>query len=480
MLLQGRLNPASIGVERNKNMEFLNAWTAVFLFAWLLCVVSFFVHANYKGWLEWEIFSSLSKPRIYFLLRLFRAFTLLFISVSITAFLYYETDVFVKKKIPEFKIQLTREQYQKELSERSRIIGDKIKYARGERAKVLERQKSLLDEELIDVDKAFAEHITVLAAHVRSLKRLYKQAPADLLDRARQAMAVGNLMDADIFLETLENSAGLDAGAAGRLAWARGVLAEHAGDFPNAYKHYSRAAYFMPDEPKLDRRSGWLAFNMGDYKASKSHYEAALADDIRRHGERHPEVAGDYRNLGWLASKMENYGEAYANYERALFIDSEAYGNDHSQVAEDRMDLGWALGHLGEYRKALPYLEQALISNQKNNDKDNSETVRNYALLGDAWAELEDYRKSVMYYERALNAALNVYGEDHDKAAYYCEQLGWLWENLAEHGKAKVYFERALAVYRKRHPQDESKITRVRSNLKIVQENQRRGVKAPK
>ncbi|HEX5055281.1 MAG TPA: tetratricopeptide repeat protein [Gammaproteobacteria bacterium] len=286
------------------------------------------------------------------------------------------------------------------------------------------------------------------------------------MKKAMRAMAEGDLMEADIFLEAIENTAHLNVKAAGWVSWARGYLAEQAADFAGAYKHYSRAAQFMPHNPDLEVYTGWLAFNMGDYKNSMTHYEAALANRMRRYGEHDPVVAADLRNLGAVAAYLEDYREMYEYYERALLIDLQAYGESRPEVAVDRSNVGRALSYMKEYGKAIPHFEQALALNLKHYGKDAPAILDDYERLGDAWGELADYGKSAMYYKLALNSALKIRGAGHLDVARYQNQLGWLQSKLGDYKNAITYYEQALLAYRKHYPEDEPKVIEIKSNLR--------------
>jgi tetratricopeptide (TPR) repeat protein len=442
-------------------------WMAPIFIAWIFLLSTFLLYANYKGWLEFEGLASLGRPRLYLLLRCFRTFTLLFISVSIIAFLYFESDFFMKK-IPDFEVTLTPAQYEQALIDRSRLIAGKIQYADKVRAGILETQKEFFEEKLIDFDQAYGEHVEVLAGHVRSLKKIYRKAPSDLLNKARHAMAEGNLMEADIFLEAIGDSGHLDADAAGRLAWARGFIAKQSADYQDAYNQFSSAARFMPDNMDLQIQAAWAAYMSGDYRVSKSHYEAVLANDILRYGASHPQVAVNYKSLGTVAADMGNYHESFEYFNKALVIDIKAYGEEHPEVVSGHYNTGWALERLREYRKALPHLERALASDLKKNGKNDHKVLGEYSLLGDIWTELGDYRKSVMYNEQALNSGMKVYGKDHIKLAKRYHIAGWLWARLAEYEKAVTHYERALAIYQKHYPVDHPEVVDVRHELKIV------------
>ncbi|HEY3488102.1 MAG TPA: tetratricopeptide repeat protein [Gammaproteobacteria bacterium] len=425
------------------------------------------IYANYKEWVGLRILASLSGPKLYILLRIFRTLTLCLLAAAIIGFLYFEIDFFRRGPLP-VQTKITRTQCINDLERRIRSIENRLKYADSKKAEALQEEKTALREKLDNIDRAYLNHIRVIGAHIASLEKLYGQAPVDLLDKARKALAVNNIIEADIVLESIESNYPLKANAAGRVAWVRGYLANYSGDYAKVYEHFSRAAQFIPGNAELDMQAGYAASKMEDYKLSAHHHELALTDSIRQYGEVHSQVAEIYRYLGWLASKRQDYKRSYEYHEKAMQIDLKIFPADHQIVAQDYYRIGSALEDLGKYREAISYLEQALAIDLKKHPKDHPSIIHDYVRLASIWEERKEYRKSALYYQRALDAALRTYGEDHIAVADYRSALGWLWGKSGEYANSLTYYEQALHGYRKHYPNNHPDITNTLHNIKTI------------
>jgi tetratricopeptide (TPR) repeat protein len=450
-------------------MNFPNIWIFVFAFAWLLCVGSFVVYACYTGWISRGPLACLEKKKLYFLLRLSRTSALLYISVSVIAFMYFETDIFPKRKrIPDLDIQITYEQYQSYLNQRYESIGWQLNYATEDRKEILAREKTEIEERFDDPESNYERYVEWLYYQMNHLSRLQNEVPSRLLHRAMRSIAAGDMVEIDIAIEHIENFSGINEETAAMLAFMRGSLARWSLNYRQSYEHYARSTRLAGDNPKFHREAGLMAYRVGYHKASLTHYQSALAGHLEKHGENHPEVASDYTGLGMAWKSLGDNLKAYLYFEKALFVDLKNHPEDHPVIARDNSNFGLALGYLKEYQKAVPYFEKALVVNLKNEGEYSSTVMNNYEYLGWVWRKLEDYRRSATFYEKALSVCIKLYGEDHVYTANYRDTLGWLWGELREYEVSLGHYEQALGVYRNHDGENHPRVLRIQRNMKAI------------
>jgi tetratricopeptide (TPR) repeat protein len=447
-------------------MQSFNIWLPVFVIAWIWCVVSFVIYAYYRGWIEYGFLATLEKRRLYRLLRLARTSALLFISVSVIAFIYFETDIF-PKRILAVDVRITSGQYENYLKQRYGSIERQLTHADASRKKLLEQEKSDIENRLRNFPADYGRYIGWVRAQISRLRlsRLQESVPASLLSRGIEAFADGDMIASDLVLEQIENVPDIPGTDVAMLAFMRGSLARWSVNPAQAYQHYARAARLAPGDRKSLEQAGYMAYVTGEYKASATYYESVLALDLAKYGETHPSVANDYNNLGRTWRELD-LPTGYEYFERALSTGLAIYPEDHPFIEWHSSNLGWVLMQMNEHRRAIPHFERALAINLKRHGKDSRDAMKSYGYLGWAWKKLGDHRRAVKLYENALAISLKLHGVDHIDTADYQEDLALSWAELAQYDKSIAYYEQALATYRKHYDKDHAAVVRARTNLK--------------
>jgi hypothetical protein len=175
------------------------------------------------------------------LLRYARTSALLFISVSVIAFLYFESDIF-PKGIPRIDLRITYEQYESYLKQRHRTIEQQLIHAGNFNKEILIDEKSDIEKRLKNLPADYTRYAGWVQSQMSRLGSLQEKVPSKLLKRAREAFATGDLMRADLLIDRIENAAYINDQDAAMLAFMRGSLARWSVNSRQAYQHYARAA----------------------------------------------------------------------------------------------------------------------------------------------------------------------------------------------------------------------------------------------
>jgi tetratricopeptide (TPR) repeat protein len=101
------------------------------------------------------------------------------------------------------------------------------------------------------------------------------------------------------------------------------------------------------------RDMGWHDEALVEQKAALDIQQAVL-------GERHPDVASNYRSIGITLMKLGRNDEALVEQKRALDIQQAAQGEHHPDVASSHHNIGITLKKLGRYDEALVEQKAAL------------------------------------------------------------------------------------------------------------------------
>ncbi|WP_176722473.1 tetratricopeptide repeat protein [Candidatus Thiosymbion oneisti] len=260
----------------------------------------------------------------------------------------------------DIRIGITLEEYAAGLKRREREVTEELKQAQAEERRILEAEKTELERRLADTAASYQTHIEELKKRIAQLETSRGEVPDDLLDQVLAALVQGDSDKADQLLAQFEVLPGVSALTAAEAAYQRSQVAWDELRYQEAYKHAQRAVELAPDNSRYLIGAALLPWRLGDYGIAKDYLEQALAGDLERYGEDHPNVAIDRGNLGMVWYALGEYQKAIGYYEQALASHLQTYGEDHPDVAIRRNNLGLAWQRLGDYQQAIGYYERAL------------------------------------------------------------------------------------------------------------------------
>ena len=310
--------------------------------------------------------------------------------------------------IEEPAIVFTLPQYKQKLENRQK-----------QEENLLPAERKAIQKKLLNLEQSYKRYINNLSWYIGQLNQELEGARdesstiAMLLQGTVEALQTADDQQADALLADLEQQNANDKLWVGKMVFQRGSAAEDNIRYGDALKHYQKAAALVPNNVLYLRSAGKINTVLGNYQQAIRYFERALAQDLKTHGEDHPEVARERNNLGAMWYALHEYEKAIAYFEQALASDIKTYGEDHPDVATDRNNLGTAWYALGEYEKAIAYFEQALASDIKTYGEDHSDVVRERNNLGLAWSGAGEHEKAIVYFERALASLKKTSAADH-------------------------------------------------------------------
>jgi len=193
--------------------------------------------------------------------------------------------------------------------------------------------------------------------------------------------------------------------ALGRVLVERGEYDEAILTLEKAVALYQAQQRETPDMVAAISELANRHFYAGNYDASDSLNQRALAIDRRLHGERHPRVADDLINLGAIRFQWARFDEAERYYRDGLAIIESWYGPAHYRTAS-----------------AL-------------------------TMLGRAQLQMEQYDSSVATLGRSLEIQTTVFGPEHPRIASILNELGSIALRRGRHDEAESYYRRMGRIY---------------------------------
>lgn len=282
---------------------------------------------------------------------------------------------------------------------------------------------------------------------------------------------------------------------AARSAFGRGVNAEAAIKYHDAYAHFKRAyelgqgkkelhAYarlcqalgkYGEAEPMLKKLCEWKKEDFGAdhagyaralnnlaqlYRAQGRNdaaellYIQAMETTRKALGEDHSAYATMLNNLAELYRAKGRHDEAEPLYVQALEIGRTALGEDHSNYATSLNNLAALYYSQGRYDAAEPLYHQAMEIGRTALGEDHptyATSLNNLAALYRAQGRHDAAEPLLL---KALEIRHKVLGEDHPSYATSLHNLGALYVQQGRLDEAAPLFQQALAIWEKALPAD--------------------------
>lgn len=154
--------------------------------------------------------------------------------------------------------------------------------------------------------------------------------------------------------------------AAARVAAKLALLLDHQGEEAGARRYYSQAlelyeaAHDHSQHCMLASNLAGLEKRAGNFSACEKHYQQALDNAVRLHGEVHPSVALVCNNLAVAYTEAGDWVRAENLHMRALGIREQVFGAIHPEVAQSLANLGVVYHASSNFAKARSYYEAAM------------------------------------------------------------------------------------------------------------------------
>jgi tetratricopeptide (TPR) repeat protein len=191
---------------------------------------------------------------------------------------------------------------------------------------------------------------------------------------------------------------------------------------------------------------GTDAFDAGDRRVARRHFEAALALWRRTLGTDHPHVAAALNNLGVVHSALNDFPRARRCHQEALAIRRRTLGEADPAVAESLNNLGVVCRALGEAEAAEECHAEAVELWRRTRGEAHPDLALGLTNLGHALRERGAHAAARDCHERALAVRNAVFGSGHPAVAESLSHLGVIASETGMAAAARQLHERALAI----------------------------------
>jgi tetratricopeptide (TPR) repeat protein len=365
--------------------------------------------------------------------------------------------------------------------------------------KSLERELTQLREQKQGVEAKLADPETAYRDH----KQRETQIEQLLQDQATQ-MAIGenrihSALEAFKDLQYEEIDALLAESErrglvmAAQSAFGRGLVAEDAVRWHDAYAHYRRAAELSaeldhltayarmcwrlakgteaeracealrdrvretdgPDTAAYAEQLNNLAVVVeaqGRYEEAEGLYRQALEITRATLGEGHPAYATRLGNLAVVVEAQGRYEEAEGLYRQALEIDRATVGDGHLDYATRLNNLAGVVRAQGRYAEAEGLFREALEIGRATLGEGHPDYASGLGNLALAVKDQGRYAEAEGLYRQALEITRATLGEGHPSYAISLANLGRLLGQTGRVAEGRGMLEQALAIFRATFP----------------------------
>ena len=216
----------------------------------------------------------------------------------------------------------------------------------------------------------------------------------------------------------------------------------------------------LASQPLLQARLlnaiGRAYFNFGKFDASARIATRALAASRTGGGDRHPDVARDYRLLGLATGQLGKQQEATALFRKALDIHRAGGDPTGVETAADHNHLALALAQTGQLEEAERYASESVAARRRLLPPGHEDTATSLSTLALVLQRQGRTREPVELYREALAMRIARLGERHAEVARARQNLATALYRIAGYDESARELTRALetyrAVYGERHP----------------------------
>lgn len=238
--------------------------------------------------------------------------------------------------------------------------------------------------------------------------------------------------------------------------------------FPNI--HIGKTVLLSVPEIDLSLRDllyqlGSLYYESGQYKSGIEVLFSALGEDIKTHGEKHPNIAKDKDKLGLIYYNLAEYDKAVEYLKSALELCLELYSPMHPNIAEARNNLAMVYEDLGQLQKAKELYNLALESGLRNYGPNHLIVSKYRNNLGILFSNLELNHRAKELLELSLNIDIKTLGLDHPYISTRRTNLGDIYRKLGQYTQAIEQIQLALKADLKSYGEEHPLVISRRYNL---------------
>ena len=215
-----------------------------------------------------------------------------------------------------------------------------------EKRVIIERELAVIHDKLSNIEAAYLEIKADLTSALKTNEELEGQIPAKQLEAAEKAIELGPEAAYEAYNAIVETVGEPIAKAAFQAA----ELAESAIRYPEALKHYRKAAVLDDQNPLYLNNLAIMYELMGRYADAEPLFVESLAILKKQLGDEHPNVATSLNNLAGLYRSQGRYADAEPLYVESLAIRKMQLGDEHPNTVVVKRNYKRYLSEVDQYQ----------------------------------------------------------------------------------------------------------------------------------
>ncbi len=227
-------------------------------------------------------------------------------------------------------------------------------------------------------------------------------------------------------------------------------------------------------QARLLNAIGRVYVNLGRFDTAADIAARALLASRAGGGDRHPDVARDYRLLGMATLQLGKPQDAAGLFRKALDIHSSGGDPTGVETATDHNDLGYALAQSGQLDDADRYVSAALSARRALLAPGHEDTAMSVSHLAYIRNRQGRPRDAIDLYREALAMRIARLGDRHPEVARGRQNLATVLSRAADYDAAASEMAQALEVYRAVYGDRHPSIATTLNNLGTVESSRNR------
>ena len=308
----------------------------------------------------------------------------------------------------------------------------------------LKEQQQGLEARLANPEEAYEEH-KQRASLIENLLDDIANQQAFGENRIRSALEAFADLEYEEVDALLEESEQRGIMLAANSAYGRGVVAEDAVKWHDAFDHYKRAADLSGDIEHMTAyaRMTWR-LQRGDDAVTV--HEALCDATEALHGRESDEFATRLNNLAGVVQAQGRYAEAEGFYREALAIDAQTIGTSHSDYAIHLNNLAGVVEAQGRYAEAEGLYREALEIGAKTIGTGHPNYAIRLGNLAGVVRAQGRYAEAEGLYREALEIGAQTIGTSHPDYAIHLNNLAGVVQAQGRYAEAEGLFREALEI----------------------------------
>ncbi|MEE8574445.1 MAG: toll/interleukin-1 receptor domain-containing protein [Thermodesulfobacteriota bacterium] len=187
--------------------------------------------------------------------------------------------------------------------------------------------------------------------------------------------------------------------------------------------------------------------DLGEYEEARDLLREALASDMKRYEQGHPEIASTQSNLGLALKGLDELKEAQELLREALASDMKSFKQGHPKIAIRQSNLALVLIDLGELEEARDLLREALAYNIKNYEQGHPYIAIAQSNLAIVLKDLGELNEAQELLREVLASKMKSYEQGHPGIAITQTNLAGVLKNLGELEEARTLAKEAYETF---------------------------------